>query len=156
MVTATGPVVHRTEAVMGTMVSLEVREPAIDPSAVDAAFALLHDIDARFSPFKADSEITRLADGKLAEGDCSLDVRQVLAACDHLAETTNGAFDARFHRPDGRLDPSGFVKGWALEEAGWLLETAGARELLAQRGRRHRRARGGGARTALAHRDPPP
>ena len=99
----------------------------MDPAAVDAAFALLHDIDARFSPFKADSEITRLANGELAEADCSLDVRQVLAACDHLAATTNGAFDARYHRPDGRLDPSGFVKGWALEEAGWLLETAGAR-----------------------------
>jgi thiamine biosynthesis lipoprotein len=127
MTAAAAPVLHRTEAVMGTMVSLQVREPLVDPSVVDAAFELLHDVDARFSPFKADSEISRLADGALAEADCSLDVRQVLAACDHLAETTNGAFDARFHRPDGRPDPSGFVKGWALEEAGWLLETAGAR-----------------------------
>src|SRR4029077_18854660 len=127
MVAASAPGMHRTEAVMGTMVSLEVREPSVDPGAVDAAFALLHEIDARFSPFKADSEISRLANGELAEADCSLDVRQVLAACDHLAATTNGAFDARYHRPDGRLDPSGFVKGWALEEAGWLLESAGAR-----------------------------
>ena len=127
MVGATASALHRTEAVMGTMVSLEVREPVVDPAAVDAAFDLLHDIDARFSPFKADSEVSRLANGELAEADCSLDVRQVLAACDHLAATTNGAFDARYHRSDGRLDPSGFVKGWALEEAGWLLETAGAR-----------------------------
>lgn len=112
---------------MGTMVSLEIRKPSVDPSAVDAAFALLRDIDARFSPFRADSEVSRLANGDLAEADCSLDLRQVLAACDHLAETTHGAFDARFHRTDGRVDPSGFVKGWALEEAGWLLESAGAR-----------------------------
>ena len=124
---AMGSVLHRTEAVMGTMVSLEIREPSVDPPAVDAAFDLLRDIDARFSPYRADSEVSRLANGELAEADCSLDFRQVLAACDHLAETTHGAFDARFHRADGRIDPSGFVKGWALEEAGWLLESAGAR-----------------------------
>ena len=28
---------------------------------------------------------------------------------------------------DGRLDPSGFVKGWAIEEAAWLIDSAGGR-----------------------------
>ena len=40
---------------------------------------------------------------------------------------TGGAFDARHHRADGRLDPSGFVKGWAIEEAAWLIDSAGGR-----------------------------
>jgi thiamine biosynthesis lipoprotein len=40
---------------------------------------------------------------------------------------TDGAFDARRHRPDGRPDPSGYVKGWAIEEAAWILDSAGAR-----------------------------
>jgi thiamine biosynthesis lipoprotein len=51
----------------------------------------------------------------------------VLAACDHLAQVTDGAFDARRHRRDGRPDPSGYVKGWAVEEAAWRLDSAGAR-----------------------------
>ena len=65
--------------------------------------------------------------GELSEANASLDVRHVLAACDHLATVTGGAFDARRHRADGRIDPSGYVKGWAIEEAAWLLDAAGAR-----------------------------
>jgi len=113
---------------MGTVVSLEVRTSrpvGVVEAAVEACFATLHDIDARFSPFRPDSEISRIADGTLAEGDASPDVRFVLAACDHLAEATGGAFDARRHRADGRLDPSGFVKGWAVDEASRNLDEAG-------------------------------
>ena len=87
----------------------------------------LHDVDARFSTYKPDSEISRLMRGELSEANASLDVRHVLAACDHLATVTGGAFDARRHRADGRIDPSGYVKGWAIEEAAWLLDAAGAR-----------------------------
>jgi thiamine biosynthesis lipoprotein len=112
---------------MGTVVSVDVREPAVAPEVLDAVFEYLRDVDARFSTFKPDSEISRLARGDLAEGDCSLDVRQVLTACDHLAVVTNGAFDARRHRTDGALDPSGYVKGWALQEAGWIIDSAGGR-----------------------------
>jgi thiamine biosynthesis lipoprotein len=118
---------RRVESVMGTVVSVEIRDPGMAPSVLDAVFDHLHDIDARFSPYRADSEVSRLARGELAESDASLDLRQVLSACDHLASVTNGAFDARHHRPDGTIDPSGFVKGWALEEAAWLIDSAGGR-----------------------------
>jgi thiamine biosynthesis lipoprotein len=112
---------------MGTAVSVDVREPLVAPEVLDAVFDQLRDIDARFSTYKVDSEVSRIASGQLAEGDSSLDVRHVLAACDHLAIVTGGAFDARSHRADGALDPSGFVKGWALEEAAWLIDSAGGR-----------------------------
>jgi thiamine biosynthesis lipoprotein len=59
--------------------------------------------------------------------DCSLDVRHVLAVCDYLATVSGGAFDAGGHRNAGSLDPSGFVKGWAIEEAAWLIDSAGGR-----------------------------
>ena len=94
---------------------------------LDAVVDQLRDADARFSTYRADSEINRLADGEIRLEECSADMRYVLAACDHLASVTGGAFDARGHRPDGRLDPSGFVKGWAIEEAAWLIDSAGGR-----------------------------
>jgi FAD:protein FMN transferase len=112
---------------MGTTVSVDIQPPLVPSEVLDAVFGQLHDIDARFSTYKPDSEISRLMRGELREEDASLDVRHVLAACDHLAIVTDGAFDARGHRPDGRLDPSGYVKGWAVEEAAWRLDTAGAR-----------------------------
>ena len=80
-------------------------------------------------------------------GDCSPDVRHVLSACDHLALATAAAPSTHVaSRPDGGLDPSGFVKGWAVEEAAWLLDDAGAPNYCHQRRRRHRGARGGGTR----------
>ncbi len=118
---------RRVVSVMGTTVSILVRPPFVAPAVIDAVVDQLRDIDARFSPYRADSEISRLARGEVEIGTCSLDVRHVVAACDHLATITDGAFDARSHRPDGRLDPSGYVKGWAIEEAAWLVDSAGGR-----------------------------
>lgn len=121
------PAMRRVEAVMGTTVSTDIQPPLVAPEVLDDVFEQLHDVDARFSTYKPDSEISRLMRGELLEEDASLDVRHVLAACDHLAIVTDGAFDARRHRPDGRLDPSGFVKGWAIEEAAWKIDAAGGR-----------------------------
>src|ERR1035437_3934404 len=135
---ARGP--HRVAPVMGTVISIDVRDPAIPESAVDAMLARLEEIEGRFSPYRPDSEISRIARGELAEGDASAEVRFVLGMCDDLHRTTGGWFDARGHRADGRLDP----RGGRCPQL----------QLQLRRGRdRPRRA---GARPALARRDPPP
>ena len=127
MIAVGPPTLRRVESIMGTTVSIDVRPPLIDPVVIDEAVEQLRDVDARFSTYREDSEVSRLARGEIELEACSLDVRFVMAACDHLAVVTGGAFDARAHRPDGRLDPSGFVKGWAVEEAAWLIDSAGGR-----------------------------
>ncbi|MGH2407354.1 MAG: FAD:protein FMN transferase [Candidatus Limnocylindrales bacterium] len=119
---------------MGTAVGIDVRDPLLPAPVLVAVFAALRDIEARFSTYRADSEISRLADGALAEASCSPDVRYVLALCDALARTSGGAFDARHHRQDGRLDPSGLVKGWSIDEAALLIEAAGGRDYLINAG----------------------
>ena len=121
--------IRRVEPIMGTIVSIDVREPLVPMDVLDAVFDQLRDVEARFSTFKPGSEISRLGRGEIAEADCSLDVRHVLTACDHLARTTDGAFDARRGGENGAtvLDPSGYVKGWAIEEAAWLIDSAGGR-----------------------------
>jgi thiamine biosynthesis lipoprotein len=112
---------------MGTTISVAVRPPLVSTEILDGFFDQLRAVDARFSTYSDDSEVSRLARGELEEVDASPGLRHVLAACDHLALVTDGAFDARRHRPDGHPDPSGFVKGWAIEEAAWLLDSGGAR-----------------------------
>lgn len=126
--------VTRVEHVMGTAVSLELRGSATPPAVVEALFAHLRDIDARFSTYRPDSEVSRLARGELQEPEASAGLRHVLAVCDHLAMDSHGAFDARRAGPDGWLDPSGYVKGWAVEEAAWLLDASGARDYLLNAG----------------------
>lgn len=121
----------RVERVMGTVVSIDVRDPdPADPAiaaTIETAVAWLHEVDARFSTYREDSEIRRLDRGELALDDCHPDVRHVVRACEDLRRETGGAFDARGHRADGGLDPSGYVKGWAVDEAADLLVAAGAR-----------------------------
>lgn len=112
---------------MGTAISIDLRDSSVVPSALDDAFGYLRDIDQRFSPYGSESEIARLWRGELRLADASLDVRQVLALCEQLRGSTEGYFDARAHRSDGLIDPTGVVKGWAVEQAAWLLDAAGAR-----------------------------
>jgi thiamine biosynthesis lipoprotein len=116
------------EHVMGTVVSFDFRggEPPAD--ALERAIAWLHEVDARFSPYRPDSELSRLADGTLAERDAHPDVRAVLAMCEALRVDSDGAFDARRWSSDGRLDPSGLVKGWAVQRAADELDAAGVRD----------------------------
>jgi len=122
----------RVEALMGTVVTVDVRGSGASSEAVQSAvgrfFEALHAAELVFSPWLADSEISRISDGRLAPADASPDVRFVLSACDHLRAVSDGAFDVRGARLDGRLDPSGFVKGWAVEEAARHLDDAGLRD----------------------------
>jgi FAD:protein FMN transferase len=117
------------EHLMGTVIGVDVRdaESEVIGPAVAAFFDTLRDLEQRFSPWLPDSEISRIARGELAEADAPTDVRWVLAACDQLTAASGGAFNAR--RPDEPrpLDPSGLVKGWAVDEASRHLVEAGLR-----------------------------
>jgi thiamine biosynthesis lipoprotein len=112
---------------MGTVVGIDVRDAGVDQGALGEVFAHLRDVEARFSTYRDGSEVSRLARGELSEADCSADVRHVLALCENLRLTSDGYFDIRRAGRDGGLDPSGLVKGWAIEEAAAILDRAGGR-----------------------------
>ena len=111
---------------MGTTISLDVAHGDVTPAAVEGAFAWLRDVDSRFSTYRFDSEIGRLGRGELSLDECSTDVRDVLDRCDAMRSRTNGFFDIRRDRTDAGLDPSGYVKGWALDRAADILLEGGA------------------------------
>jgi len=108
---------------MGTTVSIDVRDLRVDQAALDLALAVLRDIDARFSTYRYNSQISRIDRGELDADDADPDVREVLHACALLSAESGGAFDAL---RNGHLDPSGYVKGWAAERAADVLRAAGA------------------------------
>ena len=111
---------------MGTVVSIDVRPPFVDAPVIDDAVAWLHDVDERFSTYKPRSEISRLARGELLEAECSASVLHVLSMCAGIPRDSNGAFDVWHCAPGGGLDPSGLVKGWAVDGAAQILERGGA------------------------------
>jgi thiamine biosynthesis lipoprotein len=116
---------------MGIPVGIDVRDPWVDPGVLDRAFAWLRRVDATFSTYRPDSAISRLNAGTLALRDAAPQVRHVLDRCEDLRGRTRGSFDVRARGP---LDPSAFVKGWAIEAVAAMLGAAGARNLCVHAG----------------------
>ena len=110
---------------MGTAISLELAGDFPYPKLsllADEVFGWLRLVDERFSTYRPGSEVCRLDRGELRVEDCAADVRWVLDRCARLWRETDGYFDAY---ATGRLDPSGYVKGWAVQVASDRLLGAG-------------------------------
>ncbi|HET7568023.1 MAG TPA: FAD:protein FMN transferase [Gaiellaceae bacterium] len=120
------PGVRRVEHVMGMPVIADVRDDGVGERVLDDVFAWFERVDAVFSTYRPESEISRLRRGELALADAHPDVRAVLDRCEELRVETGGYFDVRAASPDA-LDPSGLVKGWSVDRAAAILERAGAR-----------------------------
>ncbi|MEA2426143.1 MAG: FAD:protein transferase [Thermoleophilaceae bacterium] len=107
---------------MGMPIEIDARDVDLDPAALDAAFDWLRFVDDTFSTYKPDSEISRLDRGELTIAQCSPEVDEVLGRCIELSRRTSGFFSVR---AGGTLDPSGFVKGWAVAKAAEILGALG-------------------------------
>lgn len=131
--------VHHT---MGTVISLDLRRSA-PPELLARAFAVLSEADATFSPFRADSELSRVARGELQLGEASEELRAVLSLADTFERASGGVFSVRHggrlrseagdeHDDgidaglDGGIDANGIVKGWAAQRAALVLAEGGA------------------------------
>jgi thiamine biosynthesis lipoprotein len=116
---------RRTEDVMGMPITVDVRDANASEGALDEVYADLVRIDRMFSPFLPGSEISRIRDGRLALEGADPRVRDVLELCRVFEGETEGYFSA-WH--DGKLDPSGLVKGWAIARAAAVLDARGHRD----------------------------
>src|SRR5512132_3842717 len=105
----------RVEHVMGMAVSLDLDDElpvdALERLA-DGVFGWLREVDSIFSPYKPESEISRLGRGEVRREECSAVVGEVLDRCAELWSETGGYFDVS---AGGVLDPSGYVKGGAVQ-----------------------------------------
>ena len=116
------------EMIMGLPISVTVRGPAARGEHADQVVRGLHaelrHADRVFSTHRTDSEISLLGAGALPRELVSTDVQEVLALCEQARQLTGGLFDVALRQPDGRyaLDPSGLVKGWAVERAARALD----------------------------------
>jgi thiamine biosynthesis lipoprotein len=123
-----GAVRRRVEHVMGLPISLALRgrhaEDELGAAAWRRVLASLREADRVFSTYREDSYVSRLDRGEVRVEDCPPEVAEVLALGDQARFESGGAFDVRRVDAAGRLalDPSGVVKGWAVERAARLLD----------------------------------
>ena len=114
---------RETRLLMGMPITIEIVDNGFDGMLTEA-FAIFADVDARFSLWKPESEICGLNRGELAQADASPEMREVFALAERTKAETAGFFDMR--RPDGTVDPSGIVKGWAVRKVADHIRAAGA------------------------------
>jgi len=116
---------RHAEHVMGTVVSFDVPARAGEPrgdGSLGRAIRWLHWVDATFSPYRDDSDVSRFGRGEVPLEQCVPELAEVLEACAAVSTRSGGYFTTT---PGGRFDPSGYVKGWAVERAAGILTAAG-------------------------------
>jgi thiamine biosynthesis lipoprotein len=138
------------ETVMGIPMSIDLRADIVDTGdtgdhrmMLNDAFGELRNADATFSPFRPDSELSRLNRGELTRETVGDDFRSVLETAERFSTVSGGTFT--LHDSNGALDLNGIVKGWAAQKAG---------ELLVSRGLRHFCINAGGDVVAAGHPEP--
>src|SRR3981081_4050939 len=116
---------RHAEHVMGTVVSFDVparRGEARRDGSLCGAIRGLHWGDATFSPYRDDSDVSRFGRGSVPLEQCAPELAEGLQACAAISARSGGYFTTT---PGGRFDPSGYVKGWAVERAAAVLTAAG-------------------------------
>ena len=107
---------------MGMPVTVDINDAKATESILDDVFSYFEYIDDTFSTYKDQSEISRINRQELKLADASNNMKTIFALAEDTRLSTDGFFDIQH---DGRYDPSGIVKGWAIFNAAELIRQKG-------------------------------
>lgn len=110
---------------MGLPITVEIVD-TVSPEILEAVFSYFVSVDERFSPYKPESEVSRMPE------TLSQDMKEVLELAEKTKAETHGYFNIQ--KPDGSIDPSGIVKGWAIKKAAELLKEKGVENFFIEAG----------------------
>ena len=131
-----GVAVTHVEQVMGTVVSFVIHPGQLAGVTVTetllGACEVLHRADSLFSTWIPHSPLNQLRRGQLSLADCPDEFEEVTHLCTVARDTSGGWFDP-WAMPGG-FDPTGLVKGWAVEHALDPLVGAGVKAALVNGG----------------------
>jgi thiamine biosynthesis lipoprotein len=110
--------IKETRQIMGMPITVHIVDGTADE--IERIFEFFTDIDQRFSTYKDDSEISKINRGELKEEDWSREMTEIMRMAEETKRESDGYFD--IVKADGTRDPSGIVKGWAIQQAAALLK----------------------------------
>jgi len=113
----------QTRLLMGMPVSVRIIDSVADERLFQKVYDYFKYVDDTYSTYKKTSEISQINDG-LPKERWSGEMKDVLEMCEQTKTQTNGYFDIEH---DGKLDPSGLVKGWAIQNAADIIAQEGSR-----------------------------
>src|SRR6266404_9055821 len=123
---------RETRTIMGMPVTIELVDPSATVGLLQKTFDYFTEVDGRFSTYKQTSEISAINRGEIKPEDASPEMQEVFALAEKTKKETNGYFDIK--KPEGSLDPSGIVKGWAIHNAAILLASEGMQNFYVEAG----------------------
>ena len=112
-------------------VIIEIIDPLVTENIFEEIFNYFIYIDNTFSPFKNDSELTKINNGKLQKNEWSRDMKTVFKLCEQTKKETYGYFNIEKNR---QFDPLGLVKGWAINNAANILKRKGLKNFYVEAG----------------------
>lgn len=112
----------QTKLIMGMPITVEIVDAHVSIKDFRDVFTLFRNIDQQFSPYKKSSEVSKINRNEITEKDYSMEMREILRLAQKIKEKTHGYFDV-YHK--GYFDPSGIVKGWAIQKGAELLRERG-------------------------------
>jgi thiamine biosynthesis lipoprotein len=119
----------QTELIMGMPITIEIASGG-KKEHFDQLFEYFREVDQRFSTYRQDSEISKINNG-LPKNKWSSEMTEVMALCEQTKRLSRGFFDISHN---GKLDPSGLVKGWAVNNAAQLLKNQGVADFYIEAG----------------------
>ena len=114
-----------TRIIMGMHITVEIVGKRVTSKIFEEIFSYFIAVDKQFSTYKADSEIMRINRREISKANYSLEMREIFSLAEKTRRETYGYFNIK--KPNGTLDPSGIVKGWAIQNATKILLKKGYR-----------------------------
>ncbi|MFZ2769929.1 MAG: FAD:protein FMN transferase [Minisyncoccia bacterium] len=103
--------------------TVEVVDSGATKETLEKVFDYFTSVDEKFSTYKETSEISAINRGELKIENSSEEMKEVFSLAEKTKQETNGFFDIK--KPDGSIDPSGLVKGWAVHNGALILDKLG-------------------------------
>lgn len=114
----------QTQLIMGMPITVEILEERADQQIFDKVFLYFQQVDAKFSLYKPNSQISQINRGEIKQPNYDQEIKLIFKLAESTRRETNGFFD--IHNPQKKIiDPSGIVKGWAIHQAAEILKKAG-------------------------------
>jgi thiamine biosynthesis lipoprotein len=116
----------KTAIVMAMPVTIQVTDKNATAEDINEVFAYFHYIDKKFSTYKKNSEISQINRGEINSRQYSKEMNEILKLSEITKKETDGYFDINI---SNSLDPSGIVKGYAINNGANVLIKKGYKNI---------------------------
>jgi len=117
-----------TRIIMGMPVTVDIIVPesfssTLVQKTMERAFYYFTYVDTKFSTYKSDSEIMKINRGEISVEGSSAHMQEIFCLAEETKRETDGYFDIINRK--GIFDPSGIVKGWAIDKVAKIIKEDG-------------------------------